>query len=69
MPNAHRTTIQRNPGCSLAHDNLGVMLLDRGQTQDAILQFELALLDNPNSFQAENNLGSAFYKLGRTETR
>jgi tetratricopeptide (TPR) repeat protein len=63
----YRTTVQQNPGCSLAHNNLGVIFLDRGRTQDAILHFEQALRVNPNSFEADNNLGSALYKLGRAQ--
>jgi tetratricopeptide (TPR) repeat protein len=62
----YRATIQQNPTCSLAHNNLGVILLDGGKTQDAIYHFEQALRANSGSFEADNNLGSALYKLGRT---
>jgi tetratricopeptide (TPR) repeat protein len=63
----YRGTIEHNPGCFLAHTNLGVILLDEGRTQDAISHFERALQANPNSFEADNGLGNALYELGRTQ--
>ena len=40
-----RTTINRNPDSLLAHNNLGVMLSDRGQLDDAIAHFQLVEID------------------------
>jgi tetratricopeptide (TPR) repeat protein len=61
----YRTTIEQNPACWLARNNLGVMLLDGGKAQEAVIHFEQALRVNPNSYEVDNNLGKALYKLGR----
>jgi protein O-mannosyl-transferase len=57
-------TLAKNPDCWLAHNNLGVALIDSGRVQDAIKHFEEALRLRPNFPEAENNLGHALLVLG-----
>jgi tetratricopeptide (TPR) repeat protein len=53
------TTIQRNPQCWLAHNNLGVILLDKGLADEAMTHFQNALAIRPQYPGAYNNLGTA----------
>ena len=46
-----------------AHNNLGTLLLNVGQVQAAIVQFEAALRLDSTYARAHNNLGNAFSKL------
>ena len=60
----YRETLQRNPQCWLAHNNLGHDLLEvPGQLPEAIDHFEAALRLQPNFPQAYNNLGIALLQL------
>jgi tetratricopeptide (TPR) repeat protein len=57
----YTTTIERNPGCWMAHANLGVALsLMPGRTDDAIAQFEEAIRLNPHDAEAHNDLGAVW---------
>jgi tetratricopeptide (TPR) repeat protein len=51
----------------LAHNNLGITLEVKGQTGEAIRQFQEALRLRPDDDVIHNNLGAAFAKLGQTE--
>jgi Flp pilus assembly protein TadD len=62
-----RTTIAANPQSTLAHNNLGVLLLRRESLFDAIYYLERATKLDPLNPEAHNNLGSALQKLGRRE--
>ena len=62
-----RATIARNPGCWMAHDNLGLLYLQRGQVEEAIAQYHKTLEIKPDCTEARNNLGFAFFKKGETE--
>ena len=58
------TTLARNPGCWLAHNNLGkVWSQTPGRLNDAIAQYEAALCLKPDYAKAHNNLGSAWSQL------
>lgn len=60
----YQETLARNPGCWLAHNNLGAELLEvRGRLPDAISHFEAAIRLQPNYPQAYNNLGIALSSL------
>jgi Tfp pilus assembly protein PilF len=52
-----RTTIARNPDCPLAHLNLGVLLKERGQRDDAKAEYLEALKINPDYAEALTTLG------------
>ncbi len=57
-----RATIDRNPACWLAHNNLGYALRQRGQVDEAIIQFQRALAIKPDFADAHNNLGIALFQ-------
>ena len=61
-----QTTIERNPCCWLAHNNLGLALMADGQTDEAIAHYMRAIEINPGFAGAHNNLGIALMKRGQT---
>ena len=61
-----QTTTARNPGCWMAHNNLGLALFQRGRTQEAIAQYREALRIDPAFADAQSNLGNALLRQGRT---
>ena len=61
----YRTTVDRNPDCWMAHDNLGRALADRGQVDEAIAHYRKALEIKPDYAEAHNNLGTG---VGRPRT-
>jgi protein O-mannosyl-transferase len=58
-------TLERNSSASMAHNNLGTLLLGRGQMNDAIAHFERALAIQPKAADVHGNLGSALLTQGR----
>ena len=60
-----RTTISRNPDTWMAYHNLGTVLLDQGQTDNATLQFQKALAIQPDNPSIRDNLGQALLKNGQ----
>jgi tetratricopeptide (TPR) repeat protein len=63
----YRATLIRNPESWLAHNNLGVALLDKpGHLAEAKTEYQAALALNPDDAEAHNNLGNA---LARTPGR
>jgi len=62
-----RTTIARNPGCWMAYENLGGVLLKEGRAEQAEGQFEKALEINPRDVEALNELGVAMLREGRVD--
>jgi tetratricopeptide (TPR) repeat protein len=63
----YRATLLRNPESWLAHNNLGVALLDKpGHLAEAKTEYQAALALNPDDAEAHNNLGNA---LARTPGR
>ncbi|MGD0654060.1 MAG: tetratricopeptide repeat protein [Thermoguttaceae bacterium] len=61
----YRLTLEKNPGCWLIHNNLGVLLADEGRKQDAMAQYKETLRLNPDYADAHNNLGNALGALGQ----
>ncbi len=60
----YRETLARNPGCWLAHNNLGADLLDvPGRFPEAIGHIEAAMRLQPNRAEVYNNLGSALLQV------
>lgn len=53
-----RDTLKKNPGTSMAHNNLGTVLMESGRHQEAAFQIEEALRLNPENAAAYNNLGN-----------
>ena len=51
----------------IAHNNLGVVLLQKGDVDGAVVHFQQALQIKPDSVQVHNNLGLALKKQGHIE--
>jgi Flp pilus assembly protein TadD len=51
----------------IAHLSLGMALIDQGQTEAAVGQFQATLSLKPNYAEAHNDLGNAFAQQGRTD--
>ena len=64
----YRTTIDRNPACWMAHNNLGQLMLDDGKVDQAMDHFNRALEARPGYVEALNNLGNAFIEKGQLDT-
>jgi tetratricopeptide (TPR) repeat protein len=56
-------TLARNPDCWMAHNNLGLYLLEAGSAPEAIVHFEKAVRLRPEYSDAHNNLGNALTKI------
>ena len=61
----YRATLARNPQADLAHNNLGLLLFQAGQTEEAIRHFQRAVELRPSSAHAHNNLANALRLEGR----
>ena len=62
-----RVTIARNPGCFMAHNNLGTALLQKGLVDEAVTQLQEALAINPDDKYVHNNLGNALRQKGMVD--
>src|SRR5208283_5092379 len=62
-----RDTLAKNPDCWMAHYNLGIALLNQGQTGEAISQYLEAIRLNPDFALAHNNLGAALARNGQID--
>ncbi len=62
------TTLEKNPKCWMAYNNLGVVLLDKGRVAEAIANYEEALRLKPNHAKAHYNLGNALLQAGQPST-
>jgi protein O-mannosyl-transferase len=61
----YRTTINKNPTCWIADNNLGQVLAERGESDGARDLFEKALKLNPDYPEAHSNLGTLLMNRGR----
>jgi len=62
-----RTTLARNPECWMAHTNIGLVLFQKGQIDDAISHYRSALQMQPDWWDAEYNLGTALSAKGQVD--
>jgi protein O-mannosyl-transferase len=60
-----RHTLAKNPGCWLAHHNLGVALQAQNHFPEAEAHFRSALQLRPDYYEAENNLGESLLMQDR----
>lgn len=61
----YRDTLAKNPRSSLALNNLGTILANTGEPEEAIALLEKATQLDPSYVEAHNNLGAALAKVGR----
>ena len=61
----YSVTLEKNPGCWLAHLNLGGILLENGDVDEAIAHYRDALRGNPSYADTHFNLGKALLQTGR----
>jgi protein O-mannosyl-transferase len=59
-----RATLERNPSCWLARNNLGTVLLYKGMFSEAIASYEAAIALKPDYAEAHYNAGTAFSQKG-----
>jgi protein O-mannosyl-transferase len=62
-----RATIQRNPDCWLACNNLGGLLLEQGRTDDALVYIRKSLAILPDNAEARVDLGNALSQKGELD--
>ena len=60
-------TIDKNPSCWMAHNNLGMTLAATGRLKEAAAHYRESLRIRPDNSEAENNLGLALAGEGRME--
>ena len=60
-------TLQKNPNCWMAHNNLGNLLFQTGHVDNAIAHYRTALQIKPDYAEAHNNLGNALLQKGRVD--
>ncbi len=63
----YQATLEKNPACWMAHNNLGMALLQAGQPHKAMEHFQQALRLNPDYPDAHQNLGLFLVSAGRLE--
>jgi tetratricopeptide (TPR) repeat protein len=62
-----RTTLVRNPTCWMAHNNLGIVLFQKGRLDEAIAHYRTTLQMQPNFWDADYNLGTALLGKGEVD--
>ena len=62
-----RDTLAKNPDCWMAQNNLGLVLFERGNVDEAVAQYQKSLQIKPNHPEAQNNLGNALFRKGRVD--
>src|SRR5438552_115498 len=63
----YTATLAKNPGCWMAHYNLGIVLRDQGETDEAIAHYRQAVALRPNYAEAHYNLGRALVEKGEVD--
>jgi tetratricopeptide (TPR) repeat protein len=63
VPTLYSDTLAKNPGCWMAHGNLGVYLMNQGRADDAIAHLREAIRIKPDYADAHNNLGNALSRI------
>lgn len=61
---SYTATLQKNPGCWMAHYNLGILLSEQGQADEAIDHYRQAVALRPDYAEAHYNLGRLLVEQG-----
>ncbi len=62
-----RSTIAKNPACWMAYNNLGIVLAQRGEVEEAIRHYRKSLELHADYAQAHYNMGSALLQNGKVD--
>jgi tetratricopeptide (TPR) repeat protein len=60
----YSSTLDGNPGCYLCVNNLGMLALEAGQSDEAARRFSAAVRIKPDSAEAQGNLANALVETG-----
>jgi len=60
-----RDTLAKNPNCWMAHNNLGLVLFQKGRVDDAMAQYQMASAISPNHADIHYNLGGVLEEEGQ----
>jgi protein O-mannosyl-transferase len=63
----YTATLTKNPGCWMAHYNLGIVLNDRGDNDEAIVHYRQAIELRPGYAEAHYNLGRLLAQKGQLD--
>ena len=63
----YTATLQKNPGCWMAHYNLGIVLSEQGETDQAIDHYRRAVALRPDYAEAHYNLGRLLVEQGQLD--
>jgi protein O-mannosyl-transferase len=63
----YQATLEKNPDCWMAHNNLGIALVKNGRLQEAIDHYGQVLRLKPDHYMARFNLGVTLLQLGRDQ--
>lgn len=63
----YSSAIKANPNFSMAHNNLGVIYLDKKDFPNAISHLSLSISSDPNNAFAYVNLGNAYKSVGKID--
>jgi tetratricopeptide (TPR) repeat protein len=63
----YTATLQKNPGCWMAHYNLGIVLTERGEADQAIDHYKRAVALRPDYAEAHYNLGRLLVEQGQLD--
>jgi protein O-mannosyl-transferase len=63
----YTSTLAKNPGCWMAHYNLGIALNERAKTDEAIAHYQQAIQLRPGYAEAHYNLGRLLAQKGQLD--
>jgi tetratricopeptide (TPR) repeat protein len=63
----YRSTLTKNPNCWMAHYNLGIVLSEHGNTDEAITHYSQAIALRPDYAEAHYNLGRLLAEKGQLD--
>ena len=63
----YTATLQKNPGCWMAHYNLGIVLSEQGEADQAVDHYRRAVALRPDYAEAHYNLGRLLVEQGQLD--